>query len=171
MDKNIFAIAFFLVTVTACTQEKMAPPEQKPKPAPQFSLSNLEGEKVTLADLKGKPAIINFWATWCAPCVEELPMLETFYRAKKSDTGLTVVAINIKESKKIVEEFVSTHGYSLVTLLDETGKVSEDFQVFGLPTTFFINADGDIVFTHMGLLTKELIYAGFEKTYSAKSSK
>ena len=168
MNNFSLAAAALLLALSSCTQEKMAPPEQKPKPAPQFSLQNLKGKPVTLADLKGKPAIVNFWATWCAPCVEELPMLDTFYRAKKSDTGLTVVAINIKESQKIVEEFVATNGYSLVTLLDETGKVSEDFQVFGLPTTFFINADGDIVFTHMGLLTKELIYAGFEKIFKAK---
>ena len=148
--------------VAACTTEEMeAPPKQAPKPAPMFSLKSINDKTVSLADFKGRPLVVNFWATWCAPCLAEMPLLEKVRKTWKGK-GLEVLMINIKESQSAAGEFMKGHGYSFRTLLDETGEVSEKFQVFGLPTTYFIDKNGVIQYTHMGELTQEIIAMGLE---------
>jgi thiol-disulfide isomerase/thioredoxin len=138
-----------------------APPRARPVPAPLFKLTSLDGKEVTLRDFAGKPVIINFWATWCAPCIKEMPELESFYFKKKGD-GLELLMINLKESKDVVAEFVGQNNFTFKVLLDETGKTSEEFQVFGLPSTYFVDRKGVIVDRHMGSLTSEILYGGFK---------
>lgn len=145
-----------------CTEEKMeAPPKPAPKPAPEFSLPDLEGNLVSMKSLRGSPVLVNFWASWCLPCVEEMPEIDRFYRAKK-DTGLKALMINLKEPPEVAGKMVERNGYIFHTLLDESGEVSEKFQVFGLPMTYFIDAGGVIRYSHMGRLTREIMYAGFD---------
>ncbi len=160
--KPLFFVLFMALALSSCMEKKMeAPPKFKPRPAEQFTLTNIKGANVSLSDYKGKSIIINFWATWCVPCIKEMPMIDRFYRAKKND-GLEVLMINIKESKSIVTNFIERNGYSFQVLLDKSGEVSEKFQVFGLPSTYFIDRQGIIQNSHMGGLTKEILYNGYE---------
>ncbi len=160
--RNILIMATMTLFLQACVEKKMeAPPRPAPTPLPQLTLKSVDGKDISLASFKGHPMIINFWATWCVPCVEELPELDRFYRAKQ-DTGLKVITINLQEKKEVVKSFLSQNGYAVTALLDSDGKASEDFQVFGLPTTYFINAEQTILDNHMGRLTREILYRGFD---------
>lgn len=148
-----------LLTVSCQTQEMAPPPPEKPKPAPAFTLPAINGKSVSLASLAGKPAMINFWATWCAPCIKELPELERIYGMYK-DRGLSVVLVNQQETAAVVKKYIEGHGYTMTALLDEKGQTAEKYQVFGLPTTFFMDKAGMIRKTHMGELTTEIITDG-----------
>jgi peroxiredoxin len=154
------ALAVCLLLSSSCQTQEMAPPPlEKPKPAPAFTLSSIKGKSVTLASFAGKPAMINFWATWCAPCIKELPELERIYGMYK-DRGLSVILVNQQETAEVVRKYIEDHGYTMTALLDEKGQTAEKYQVFGLPTTFFVDKKGMIRKTHMGELTSEIITDG-----------
>jgi peroxiredoxin len=113
------------------------------KPAPEFQLPTLDGQPVSLSDLKGKPVLINFWASWCRPCCEEMPYLQQIYDEWQGK-GLVLLAINIGETPSQVAEFMQSQGLSLPVLLDTEGKVAEQYGIRGIPTSFFIDKDGII---------------------------
>ncbi|OGO40160.1 MAG: hypothetical protein A2147_11085, partial [Chloroflexi bacterium RBG_16_57_8] len=109
--------------------------------APNFNLVDLNGEGVSLADFAGKPVLINFWASWCPPCREEMPYLQQIYD-EQSGKGLVVLAINIQESPARVRQFLSENNLSIPVLFDLTGNTSEDYGIVPIPTTFFIDGEG-----------------------------
>ncbi len=147
----------------SCKKEEMkAAPAAKPLPAPPFTLANLSGKQVSLAEYKGKPLLINVWATWCAPCIAELPELQNVQNARK-DEGLVVLEINYKEPRDPVAAFMKKNGYTLEVLLDENGEIARDYQMFGLPTSYFVDRAGVIQYTYMGDMTKEIINDGLKK--------
>ena len=118
---------------------------QVDKLAPPFTLEDLNGQKVTLSDFRGKIVIVNFWATWCDPCMEELPFFQAI-SDNQSAGGFKILAINNKESKNQVLSKFTDKGYTFTftILLDSTGEVNTLYDVDTLPTTFFIDADGII---------------------------
>ncbi|MBF0291877.1 MAG: TlpA family protein disulfide reductase [Nitrospinae bacterium] len=153
-------LAVFVFAAASCqTNEMEPPPPEKPRPAPSFSMTSVKGKQVSLASLAGKPAMINFWATWCAPCVKELPELERIHNLYK-ERGLEVILFNLQEKADVVKKHIEEHGYTMTSMLDEKGEMAEKYQVFGLPTTFFVDKAGMIRKTHMGELTKEIITEG-----------
>ena len=113
------------------------------QPAPDFQLESLEGEFVSLSSLKGKPMLINFWATWCPPCRDEMPYMQQIY-AEWSDKGAAILAINIGESSSTVSEFMNKYDLSLPVLLDTKGDVAGKYNIRAIPTTYFIDKDGII---------------------------
>lgn len=122
---------------------KIERPKEK-VPAPDFTLEDLNGRKVSLKGLKGKVIFLNFWAIWCPPCVQEMPTMEKLHKTF-GQKGLTVLAINYREDAKEVKEFFSKHKLTFIALLDLDGKVSERFRAWGLPVTVIINKRGEIV--------------------------
>ncbi len=102
-----------------------------------------DGEPVSLGDLRGNPVVLNFWATWCRPCVLEMPLLEEVYQ-EYSDRGLIVLAVNVRESSSRVEEFVQSKELSFPVVLDTGGVVTQQYGTRYYPTTFFIDEDGII---------------------------
>ncbi|MFN3479675.1 MAG: TlpA family protein disulfide reductase [Thermodesulfovibrionales bacterium] len=115
------------------------------KVAPVFELKDLEGKKVSLTDFKGKVILLNFWATWCAPCKAEMPSLENLYRSLK-DKGLVVIGVSVDNSEKTVHSFIEEKGITFPILLDKGKEVSfDDYGVIGLPVTFLIDKKGIIV--------------------------
>jgi thiol-disulfide isomerase/thioredoxin len=120
-----------------------------PARAPVFTVMDLDGNEVSLTDYRGKVVFLNFWATWCPPCKEELPSMDMLQRRYKDD-GLLVVALNDYEKKKVVKKFLADTDFSFKVLYDPSGKVSEGYRASFLPTTFFINRDGDVVARAMG---------------------
>ncbi len=169
MNRCLTAMLAAAITISGCSEKRMeAPPMQEPKPAPRFSLSSATGEKVSLSGLKGRPVIVNFWATWCIPCLEEMPELDRFLRSRK-ETGLEVLLINYKEPKKVVSDFMEKKDFSFKILLDESGETADKFGVFGLPTTYFITRRGIIVYTHIGRLTDEILFVKFKSILGKES--
>lgn len=137
--------------------------EQSPqadKPAPDFQFQDPEGRATSLSDLQGKPVLINFWATWCDPCVYEMPFIQQVYD-EWSDRGLVVLAINVGESSATVKRFLQSHSLSFPVLLDTEKAVTREYNVRGYPTTFLIDKEGVIVGYKVGpFQSKEEIEAG-----------
>lgn len=127
-----------------------APLSSSPSPregffAPDFALETLQGDKIRLADLRGKIVVVNFWTTWCPPCRAETPALEASYGSYQ-DSGVVILGLNLtdQDSLKDVESFVQEFGLTYPILLDRDGTVGLLYQLNGLPTTFFISRDGVI---------------------------
>jgi thiol-disulfide isomerase/thioredoxin len=112
--------------------------------APAFTLKTLEGNSVSLSDFKGHPIVINFWASWCPPCRDEMPVMVEAYRAH-GDSGLIILAVNGRDqetSTRAVRRFVAEFQMSFPVPLDEHGDVRKRYRLRGLPTSVFIGADG-----------------------------
>jgi thiol-disulfide isomerase/thioredoxin len=116
------------------------------EPAPDFSLEDLEGRTWTLRQLKGRPIMINFWATWCKPCRVEMPLMQQAYE-KYQDQDFLILAVNIRtdRGRDAVESFVEELGLTFPILLDSAGQVEDSYRVRAYPTSFFINRDGVII--------------------------
>lgn len=111
--------------------------------APDFRLPSLTGQEVSLSRLRGQPVIVNFWATWCPPCVYEMPFLQEV-NEKWSAKGLVVLTINVGESPFQVKDFMQRQRLSLPVLLDTSGETAEKYNIRYFPTTFFIDGSGII---------------------------
>ena len=122
---------------------------KKPGPAPAFALKDLAGKQVGLKELRGKVVFLNFWATWCPPCIEEMPSMEKLHQELEKD-GLVTLAVNFQESPAQVKEFFTKHNLTFTALLDRDGKVSELYQAWALPVSVIINKRGEIAARAMG---------------------
>ena len=113
--------------------------------APDFTLDLLVGGEVTLSDLRGKPVVVNLWASWCPPCRAEMPAIEKVYRDYQ-DLGLVVLGVNTtnQDSEADAAAFVRQYGLTFPIPLDRDGSVSVRYALRGLPTTFFIDREGII---------------------------
>ncbi len=113
--------------------------------APDFDLTTLDGENLSLSDLRGSPAIINFWASWCPPCRAEMPALQQVFNDYE-DLGLIIAAINATNQDSISEaaSFVSENNLTFPIPLDKTGSVSRSYNLHSLPTTVFVDSQGII---------------------------
>ena len=122
-------------------------------PALNFELYNLTGAQVQLEDYRGKPLILNFWASWCAPCRLEMPLFQRAYEDHVED--LEVIAINNAEPKEVVHSFIDEMDLSFEFLLDPNAKIQNLYKIHGYPTTIIIDADGVIRVRHIGIVSEE----------------
>ena len=114
-----------------------------------FELESLDGGWVRLSTLKGFVVFLNFWATWCPPCRQEMPSMERL-ESRYSSRGVRIVAVDLQESRRDVEAFVKELGLSFQVLLDPLGEVGATYGVRGLPTTYIISRDGFVVAGRVG---------------------
>lgn len=123
----------------------LIPAPQKGFLAPDFTLETLDGETVTLSDLRGQVVIVNLWATWCGPCRLEMPAFKKAYEEYK-DRGLVILAVNStsQDTVSAVETFVAEYQLSFTVLMDYKGVAARLYKLSALPTTFFIGRDGVI---------------------------
>ena len=120
------------------------------KAAP-FKLTDLQGDSVSMADLHGKVVFLNIWATWCAPCREEMPSMEKLYQRLRDNKGFVMLAVSQDTSSRDeVVAYVKKHGYHFDVLLDPKNAVAEAYKVSGVPETFIIDREGRIVAHHSG---------------------
>ena len=136
----ILLVSGLLITGCAGESNQVA---QVGMPAPDFQYQNADGQSTYLSDLRGRPVLINFWQVRCPPCRMEMPYLQQVYE-EWSDKGLVVLAINIGESSAQVEAFMQSHDLSLPVLLDAKQAVAQKYNIWRIPTTFFIDKDGII---------------------------
>ena len=127
-------------------------------PAPDFALKDLEGRTVRLSELRGKPVLLNFWATWCPPCEMEMPDLEKAYR-KYQGEGVAFLGIDYGESGDTVRKYVREHGYSWSFLLDPDMQAVRSYRVFGVPTTYFVDREGILRDVYLGPLDADALEA------------
>jgi len=113
--------------------------------APEFTLTSLNGDIVSLESFRGRPVLINLWATWCPPCEAEMPALQEVYEAHKNE-GFAILAVNAtnQDDPQRVNDFVQEYGLTFPILLDTDGSVSQQYQLRALPTSFFIDENGMI---------------------------
>ena len=133
------------LTLGGCSGETPAPSTAGPvaigQPAPDFTLSDLNGRNYTLSQLRGKVVIVNFWATWCPPCRAEMPSMERLHRQLAGE-GLVLLAVNIeKDGRRSVAQFLSAAPHSFPVLLDEQEVVQKRYGVYQFPESFIIRKD------------------------------
>ena len=119
------------------------------KQAPDFTLTSLEGRELSLSDLKGSVVVLDFWATWCGPCVAALPHLDKIY-ADYQEKGLKMYAVNQRESKEKVAAFVENKALKIPVLMDTNAAVGKSYKVSGIPQTVIIGKDGVVRKVYIG---------------------
>lgn len=141
-------------TVESSDAEKIA--------ALDFKLKDLNGKDVSLSDYKGKSVFLNFWASWCPPCKAEMPDIEKLYQQTK-DSDLVILAVNIGEDKTTAKSFMESNKYSFTVLLDSSQNIAAQYNIAAIPTSFFIDKEGNIVSTIKGGMTLEQMKANISK--------
>ncbi|WP_055108837.1 TlpA family protein disulfide reductase [Paenibacillus ihumii] len=121
------------------------------KSAPDFEVTNTHGDKVALSDYRGKVVVLNFWASWCGPCVKEMPLINEVYQSDQAD--LAVLFVNAGESKGTVNEFLAENDFDFPVMIDVTGKVAGLYGIVGLPVTYIIDKQGNLHQSIVGEIT------------------
>jgi len=148
----IFKLSFLLLLLLSCrltiAAQTLIPMEQRPK-APEFTLSDNQGGRVSLSDFHGKPLVVNFWASWCPPCRREMPSMETGAEWL-ARFGTRFITINMGERPEAVQRFIETSGFSLPVLLDQDIEVSNSWGIEGLPVTYVLDSQGRFAYRAVG---------------------
>jgi peroxiredoxin len=157
------ALAALAITVATAPAQAQEEGPRIGLEAPGFDLERLDGGRAELDGLRGRPVIINFWASWCAPCRVELPDLISAWR-KHGPQGLQILAVNLtdQERRKDVTKFVTELGMPFPVLLDSRGKVRQLYALVSLPTTVFLDSAGIVRSVQSGPLTQNALAQGLE---------
>ena len=118
-------------------------------PAPDFTLQDIDGNLHRLSEYRGRPVIINFWATWCPPCREEIPSMNRAWHVLREE-GIAMLAINVGEDEDTIFVFTADYPADFPLLLDQSGDIIGQWPVKGLPTTYVIAPDGSIAYRAIG---------------------
>lgn len=117
-------------------------PAEIGRPAPDFTLGDLDGRNVSLSAYKGRPVVLYFWASWCRYCRDEMPRLDEWLQDAQQSADFVLFAVNIMESAATVQETLEALGVDLPVLLDRDGHVARQYLVYGTPSYYFIDAEG-----------------------------
>ncbi|MEE9492263.1 MAG: TlpA disulfide reductase family protein [Gammaproteobacteria bacterium] len=129
--------------------------------APDFTLKSNHGKNVKLSDLRGDVVMINFWATWCGPCRQEMPALEALYQ-EYQDLGFTILGVNVEEDSSKATSMIKDFGISFPVLFDTSSKASKLYDVSTMPSTVLVDRDGKIRYLHRGYKS------GYEDSYQTQ---
>ena len=139
--------------------------ESEPTPAPDFTVLNKEGEKVTLSSKKGKPVVVNFWASWCGPCKNEMPDFDAAYKKYGDDVEFMMVNLTdgrqetVEKATKLIEK----NGYEFPVYFDTEREAAYIYQTVSIPRTLFVDKDGNAEVIYVGMITDKVIEEQIEK--------
>ncbi|PCK07920.1 MAG: redoxin [Alteromonadaceae bacterium] len=133
-------------------------------PAPDFTLKSNSGKNVRLSELRGQVVMVNFWASWCGPCRQEMPVLEKLYTRYKS-AGFTLLGVNVEEDQNAADKVLKSTPVTFPILYDPESSVSSAYKVDAMPSTIFIDCDGNMTYLHRGYK------AGEESKYKSRIKK
>lgn len=157
-------IGIAIVAIVWIVSARLATPDipaaaETNRPAPEFTLPRIDGGFLQLSDLRGKIVIINFWGTWCAPCIEETPALQSAYMQLR-DQGVEFVGINLRHQEAIgaegdaaVASFVQGFNVTYPIVLDTDGSIARKYQISPIPVSYFLDTNGNIRYVYVGTLT------------------
>lgn len=146
MKRVILGMVLAAVFMVSCGEKEKV---EKGPPAPAFELKNLQDKTVKLSDYKGKVVLLNFWATWCPPCIKEMPMFQKLYKRHK-DKGFVIVGVSMDKNKKIAQKFIQKKGITYPILMGGP-QLGAKYKVRGLPTSFIIGRQGHLLRQFMGM--------------------
>jgi len=147
-----FYVLFVIVALFAIVTAFTARAAEKKGAAPDFTLKSKSGENMRLEEQQGNVVLINFWASWCAPCREELPHFEALQQ-EYADLGFTILAVNVDEDPSKADDLLNEIPVSFPVLFDDDDKVSKLYDVRAMPTTVIVDRDGNKRLTHYGYKT------------------
>ncbi|MBI5894098.1 MAG: TlpA family protein disulfide reductase [Deltaproteobacteria bacterium] len=164
---GIFYLLLLLcLVIFSCTSQNSR--EDKGKlleigsPAPDFSLKLFDDKEVKLSDFKGSPVVLNFWASWCGPCREEAPALESVYK-KYKDKEVVFIGIAVQDRKEKSLKYIKEFSITYLNGADDTGKIAEDYKIYGVPKTIVIDKEGKIRFDRTGGIKEDELEWEIEK--------
>ncbi len=152
MRKPLITLMLCVATAASVAAERseqsLTPVEGRP-PAPELDLLDMEGVRHRMADYRGKVVIVNFWATWCPPCREEMPSMQRAYEQLREE-GIEMLAVNIGENEDIIFAFTANYPVEFPLLLDLDSATIQSWPVKGLPTTFVVDPQGRLAYRAIG---------------------
>lgn len=141
----IFIILILLLIISGTVGISSAEKEEK-IPSLDFTLMTMDNKKVSLKDFRGKYVFLNFWATWCGPCIDEMPSMERLYQKLKSKKNFEMLAVSIdKGGAEVVKMFVKENKLTFTVLLDRDSEVAGEYGVMGIPSTYLIDPQGYVI--------------------------
>lgn len=161
----VFAVGFMYIR-----SKKERPPDNVAPSvgytAPDFELQNLSGKSIKLGDLRGHPVLINFWATWCSYCLQEMPVIEKYYERFSSD--LIVLAVEVGDSATEVRSVVSEYGFTFFILRDPNSYVFRKYGLDSFPVTFVLDPKGIVLVKHQGYMREDKLVEYLNKVGLSK---
>lgn len=125
--------------------------------AKDFSIETEDGTKVKLSDFKEKPIIINFWASWCAPCKMEMTDFNKIYKEEKENIQFMMINVTVDDTKKNAQEYIRSNQFSFPVYYDIDGIAAYTYSITGYPTTYFINSNFEIMKRYNGMISEDLL--------------
>jgi thiol-disulfide isomerase/thioredoxin len=154
-----FWLLLVIFLLVGCSPQSSSLDGEQPFYAWDFTLNTLSSDTVTLSEQRGKWVILNFWATWCAPCREEMPTLQMI---SEDDPDVTVLAVNVRESVPTIQAFVNDLDLTFPILINPDDKILIDYQVIGLPQTLVINPSGEVVMRTFGIFDLQELFQALD---------
>ena len=142
-------IRLFSLMIVSAVLSTLASAAATRAPAPDFTLTNQDGQTVSLSDLRGQVVMINFWATWCGPCRKEMPLLDAIYQ-RYNRLGFTLLGINVEEDPSGADKYLAETPVSFPILFDRSNSVSKLYDVNAMPSTVIVDREGNVRFLHKG---------------------
>ena len=151
------------------SEEKAPAAEAEKTPAPDFTVFDPQGNRVKLSDFAGRPVVLNFWASWCPPCIVEMPLFNEVYAEVKDDIAFMMADLvdGQRETLARGEEYVKEQGYDFPVYFDNELQAAAAYGVTSIPATVFIDADGYIVTAHLGAISREKLQENVNLLMSA----